>query len=350
MLPENLVLDESASPKDLVELEELAATRFRTDHVQTTLQEIQVRPDGTVQTPAGELRVTRYFLEGMAKIIGMPLGYAYKITPELACENLAQRTRHATNPITVCHVGDIATALVVDRCRRYRPAKSAPILNALQQLKGMTLKRATIGFDGFLVELVKSGCVVEPVPGDAIELGVAVSNSEIGLRHPKASAYSFRLVCTNGAILSDRWQVARWANDPRMTDAGCLRQFTREIGEMAEIVNGFGRAYESVIDRQVPDVELVNLWRRVHYALPDDLNADRILGLTPEHRRELQDQVRMRRPNDPHALTEESVYDLHNRITHAAHEHRFRIRRDLQEIGGELLDRSRHWLDETQLN
>ena len=114
MLPKNLVLDETAAPKDFDEVLDLVDTSFRVEHEQTTLESIALRPDGTVQTPTGELRVTRDFLESCASVIGMPLPYAYKVTPELFCENVRQRQVHTTTAITVCKVGDVAIGLVTD--------------------------------------------------------------------------------------------------------------------------------------------------------------------------------------------------------------------------------------------
>ena len=93
MLPKNLVLDEVVVPKDLDSLIELVETTYRVDHEQTTLESIALKPDGSVQTPEGEQRVTRDFLEQCSLAIGMPLAYAYKVSPTLFCENFAKGKR-----------------------------------------------------------------------------------------------------------------------------------------------------------------------------------------------------------------------------------------------------------------
>ena len=98
-----------------------------------------------------------------------------------------------------------------------------------------------------LVEFVKSGSIVEPAVGDVIELGVAISNSETGERHLKASANSHRLVCENGAVMSDSLGTAYWPNDPRMTDAGCLRSFSRDLSSLLDKVDGINSLYTSVV-------------------------------------------------------------------------------------------------------
>jgi hypothetical protein len=59
MFPEKIVYDEVVAPKDFDSLTELVETTYRVDHEQTTLETIA----RTLQTPEGEWRVTRDFLE-----------------------------------------------------------------------------------------------------------------------------------------------------------------------------------------------------------------------------------------------------------------------------------------------
>src|SRR3989304_6247951 len=148
MLPKNLVLDEEAFPKTFDELVELASTTFRVEHERTTLESIALRPAGTVATPAGEGRVTRNFLEGAAKAIEIPLHYAYKISPDLFCENFSQRQEDAAVPITISRVGEVVTGLVLDRKSRYRPASTGDVLRAVRNEFDWELRRASISFGG----------------------------------------------------------------------------------------------------------------------------------------------------------------------------------------------------------
>jgi hypothetical protein len=342
MLPKKMVLDEVATPKSFDELMDLLNTTFRVDHEQTTLEALALTPDGTVQTPAGELRVTRDFLESCAAAIGMPLAYAYKLRPELFCGNFAQRQADTTAPITVCKVGDVATGLVIDRKSRYRPAHSGDVLRSIREAHNLEFRRASVSYTGVDVEFVRPGMVVEPVVGDVIEIGIAVTNSECGERHLKATAYSHRLCCTNGAMMTDQVGVARWANDPRMTDAACVRAFQVSVAELGRKLEAVSALYKGAIDQPVPDVALLNLWRRVAYLLPRN-RADEILGISEEEHHDLQQVIRDRGPRENAAMTRWNAYEVHNDITHAAHGQTFRIRRGLQEIGGDLLSRAADW-------
>jgi Domain of unknown function (DUF932) len=342
MLPKNLVLDEVVNPKNFDELLELLDKTYRVEHEQTSLESISIRPDGTVQTPSAELQLTRSFLEDSAKAIAIPLSYAYKVSPVLFCENFAHRRTETTVPVTISRVGQVATGLIIDRKSRYRPASTSQVLQSIRRTTNLSLRRASVSLAGVDVELVSPSFVVEPVEGDVLEVGIAITNSESGGRQLKASAYSYRLACTNGAIMADKLGAVRWPNDPRMTEAGCLRAFETGMAELHDKLDAVSALYKRTLEVQIPDVELWRLWRRVAYLLPAKA-ADEALGMSEDERRTLHAQVRERNLMDPPALSEQNAYDTHNRITFAAHGRPFRIRRGLQEIGGDLLSRAATW-------
>jgi hypothetical protein len=350
MLPKNLVLEETANPKDLDSLIELLETTFRVDHTATTLEEMELRPDGVVSVSGRELRMARDFLEGCAMAISMPLGYAYKITPDLFCENFARRKRDTAQAVTVCAIGDVAVGLVSDRRWRYRPARTAEIIHAIRQTQELKLRRATVAFAGVDVEFIKPGIVFEREIGDVIEMGVNLTASETGDRQLKASAYSYRLVCTNGATMADYLGVARWQNDPRMTVAGCTRNFLENVNSICGRLEGVASLYRRVADLRIPGDSLWNLRRRLAYLMPRANDADAILGMEAEERVELQQTLRARPKHEPTATTRWHVYDVHNRITHAAHGKPFRVRRSLQELGGQLLSIAASWPSNPSMN
>jgi len=349
MLPKNLALDEVATPKNLDELLNLTETTFRVEQELTTLESITLKAIGILQTPAGEWQVSRNFLERCAVAIGMPLTYAYRIDPELFCDNFAQRQAQTGAPITISRIGQAAIGLVIDRTSRYRPASTADVLRGLKSVCDLKLRRAIVTFAGVDVELVRPGLVVEPMLGDVIEVGISLTNSETGGRQLKASAYSYRLVCTNGAVMADNVGVVRWPNDPRMTEKGGLRAFQTGVVALSDRLGSISTLYKSIVDRHIPSVEFWNLWRRVAYLVPR-AQADTILGVSEEERRDLQQSVCTRHLLESARPTEWNAYDIHNRLTHAAHGQQFHVRRGLQELGGELLSRATSWPPAVSLN
>ena len=189
---------------------------------------------------------------------------------------------------------------------------------------------------------MQPGSAVEPVVGDVVEIGIAITNSESGGRQLKACAYSYRLACTNGAIMSDTIGTARWPNDPRMTAAASLLAFQKQVSALIDKLESVPPLYTNNVQKLVPDVELFNLWRRVAYVLSRS-DADDVLGMAEADRRDLQQLIRLRDARELPAMTDRNAYEVHNRITFAAHGRSFRNRRSLQEIGGEFLSRASTW-------
>jgi hypothetical protein len=165
----------------------------------------------------------------------------------------------------------------------------------------------------------------------------------------KAAAYSYRLVCTNGATMADEIGIARWLNDPRMTEAGSLLAFQKGLTLLADKLESVAALYQAAIDRPVPDIELWNAWRRVARHLPRS-EADDVLGVSEDERRDLQQLVRLRGPRELAVAKARDHYQANNRITHAAHGRSFRIRRGLQERGGEFLCRAAAWPPAVSVN
>lgn len=91
-------------------------------------------------------------------------------------------------------------------------------------------KGARLGDRGVDLNFVKPGLEVSPLPGDVIELGVQISNSETGFGGAKGSLFALRLVCLNGAVISDKLGSARWNYDLRSISHECAkipRRFAR---------------------------------------------------------------------------------------------------------------------------
>lgn len=344
MLTENLVHDQEASPENFAELIDLLNDGFRVEHERTSLEFVELKDDGTLITPGGHYQVTQDFLEHAAKAIGMPLGYAYKLLPELFCDNFSKRKLETTCPVTVCHVGDVATGLTLDNKTRYRPAASGDVLRQLQNsraLNSFELRRASVSYRGVDIELVQKDKIIEPDVGDVIEVGIAVSNSENGGRKLMAQAYTYRLICTNGCRMGAKLGTARWPSDIRLTEKASMIAFEKELDLLTEQLDSVQEIY-SHIDNRVPDTEVYSLWRRVAYGV-SRTEADEIVGLTAEQRQTLQETIRNRSYKAPAQLTNTSAFELHNRVTHAAHGRAFLDRRKLQEIGGNFLQRSIAW-------
>jgi hypothetical protein len=78
------------------------------------------------------------------------------------------------------------------------------VLPTLQQLPEARLESAELTETRLYLKVVTPRISFEVAPGDVVQAGVVVSNSEVGCGMLSVQPLAFRLVCSNGLIASDR--------------------------------------------------------------------------------------------------------------------------------------------------
>jgi len=334
MLPEDIFPEKSARTNNPEELRELLATNSRVTYATTDLASIEITPDGMVRWNGECLPFTRLFLESSAVLIGMPLAYAAKIDFGLFKHNFDQRKEKECCGIKLC----LSRGAAINMCRAaYYPARTLDVLDeAERQIAGKKFHEGVVTDRGVELSWVTEQTPLNPRPGDTILHGLRISNSETGGRSLKASLYTLKLACKNGAVLSDEWGSARWTYDPRVTYKANLAHFFQDLGHIDAKVPKLADVCQRLTNEPLTDVDSVNLWRRVR-AVVGPQAADDIFYTEPKERKRLFNQVRARR--DPLAAVPTSFngYEIHNRITAAAKEYDFLQWRRLEQIGGSML-------------
>ena len=96
-------------------------------------------------------------------------------------------------------------AVLSDRYRRldnYDLAES--VLPILQQLPELKFESVELTETRMYLKCVTAGLSYEMAPGDVVQAGVVISNSEVGQGTLSVQPLLFRLVCRNGLIAADR--------------------------------------------------------------------------------------------------------------------------------------------------
>jgi hypothetical protein len=173
--------------------------------------------------------------------------------------------------------------------------------------------------------------------------GIRISNSETGGCGLKGSLYTLRLVCSNGAVMSDSLGTVRWSYDRRVTYAASIAKFCNSLVNLQNKQTQLKGVYSTAIERPILQEDVTRLWRRIRSAgnfTPE--HTDQILGITDEVRRRLASAVAGRRAaNLPAEESEWDLFTTHNRITAAAKSLPFRTRSRLERIGGDVLSTHR---------
>ncbi len=313
---------------------------FPSRRIETTLDRLEIHEDGRVDVGGEDIVFGQSFLEACARQIGLSLKYAYACSFDLFKANFDGRKKQCSKAITMCLSREIA----VNICNSgYTPAATHDLLDALLRDNEVSrFQSAVISDRGAEVNVISRQAVVEPEPGDMVELGIRMSTSETGFRRGcKASLFTHRLVCKNGAILADELGAARWNYDRRVTYSASLEKFRRDVDGLRAHEELVRRAYEGITGRHMPDVAVVRFWRLLRNAFKDSdapaKVADALMGIEAEERSSLQHAVRERGPDDQPRMTHIDVWGVHNRITYMAQSQGFQRRTRLEELGGRLV-------------
>lgn len=336
MLPEKVIPENEVHTRQLSELLSLLQTDYRTSYHRTTLDKMQIYPDGRVEGEGWTAPYTQGFLEAVAGSINMPLKYACRLDFELFQRNFEYRKLSCSKGLAVCMHRGVAVNIAD---AEYRPATTHDVLESFGTNEGdFVFQQALISDRGIEMGYLSPTLSLEPEPGDVIRVGIRISNSETGYRGLKASQFSLRLVCSNGAVMADRLGTARWSYDCRISYRASISKFQKDVRKLRSNNENLGRLYQGILERRLLDLEFCQLWRRLRNGLAPD-QVDVILGVPPEERRTIQQEVRIRSTEQAPRMTPWRVYGVHNRITAAAHRYGFVVRTRLERTGGELLHR-----------
>jgi hypothetical protein len=338
MLPTALPPENSAATTNGAELRNFLEATFAVTYVLASLRELSLLPGAILDVRGQAFPCTQSFLEDVAASIGMPADYAYAIEFDLFVHNFQERKRAKDRAIQVCIVAGRAVGLAGGD---YRPARMVDVLDALPSPdEGFwTVQHGWLSDRNVEIDLVSENFVVEPIPNDVIRCGIRLSNSETGGRGLKASLWTLRLICSNGAVMSDDLGTVRWSYDRRVTYVASIARFIDQLLNLRDKQSQLKSVYSNAIARPLFEEQITRLWRRIRSAgkfTPDHTNL--ILGIDDEERRRLASAVATRHAaNQPAEESPWDAFTIHNRITAAAKAHPFGLRSRLERIGGDVL-------------
>ena len=160
--------------------------------------------EGATRYPLSELACSQ-----LAKKLNIPFTY-FKLMrdlyPELLDQNINGWLRiNAPDSYMVRTLDGRARAFLSNRYRRldnFDLAKS--VMPILQQLPGARFESVELTESKLYLKVVSSKTECEVAPGDILQAGVIVSNSEVGCGTLRVEPLLYRLVCSNGLIVCDR--------------------------------------------------------------------------------------------------------------------------------------------------
>ena len=155
--------------------------------------------------------VQAFTLRPDGSTLGIPAKYydqMRKLKPELLAENVnawfADREQSYMIRSMDYGNGRMARALLSDRYRRIDNMEIASaVLPLFAGQADMQVMSCEVTENRMYLKIVNKRLETDVVPGDTVQGGVIISNSEVGLGAVSVQPLLYRLVCTNGMVVND---------------------------------------------------------------------------------------------------------------------------------------------------
>ena len=160
-----------------------------------------------------EFGTTRLFHRQVGAVLGIPAKYYDMMAaqkPELLAENVNAwfADKEASYMVRTMDYGDgagqVARALLSERYRRIDNLEVAsavlPLFAGQAQYEVVSCE---VTSSKLYLKILNKRLEMEVMPGDYVQAGVVISNSEVGLGAVSVQPLVYRLVCTNGMCVND---------------------------------------------------------------------------------------------------------------------------------------------------
>jgi Domain of unknown function (DUF932) len=158
----------------------------------------------------------------IAQRLNIPIKYYEKmrsLAPDLLATNVNTWFQTSPERRMIRTLDGQARAFLSDRYRRLDNYQLADVvLNVLSDLgEGIKIESCELTDKRMYIKAINQRLELEVKPGDPVQAGICVSNSEIGLGSLSVEPLIYRLVCTNGMIARDfstkKYHVGRAAEN-----------------------------------------------------------------------------------------------------------------------------------------
>lgn len=124
--------------------------------------------------------------------------------PELLAQNVNAWFQKEPSKRMLRTMGGTARAFLSNRYRRIDNLEIAKVvLPIIGEMQGARFESCQITDSRMYIKVVNTRLEAEVVPGDIVQAGVIISNSEVGLGSVCIQPLVYRLVCSNGMIIND---------------------------------------------------------------------------------------------------------------------------------------------------
>ena len=183
----------------------LLDTRNLTMDADRTLTQITMNNDVTGDSII--LRMNNNMHDQIGQALGIPSRYYDKMrqdNPELLAYNVNSWFRKEPKTRMIRTLDGTARAFLSDRYRRIDNFEIAQtVLPIIADMPDARIESCDITENKMYIKVVNPRLTSEVTPGDIVQSGIIISNSEVGKGALSIQPLVYRLVCTNGMVVND---------------------------------------------------------------------------------------------------------------------------------------------------
>jgi len=334
---------------DLASELERQMTTKRDMIVPTPLLHHETRADGssriTVETPDGTraFETTDNFRRQLAEKIGIPFKYFERMRedqPALLDQNIHTWLREEPEQRMVRTLDGRARAFLSDRYRRLDNYDLLQhVFPILETLPGARFESVELTDTKLFLKVVTPR-EFEMQPGDIVQAGIVVSNSETGHGTLSVQQLLFRLICRNGLIAPD--SALRKTHVGRLSEASTEEVMLFQDDTLAADDTAFFLKVRDVVQAAVAEATFVTSCQKMQRTLGIKLTGDPAKAVETLGVRYLFNETEragvLRRLIQGADLT---GYGLVNAVTHFAQEvESYDRSTELEAVAGKMIDQS----------
>jgi len=321
------VPERETNAKSLDEVRELLQSEYSFTSRQATITDLSITDDYKLKLNGDELAMTHWSFQGLLQLLKVPVRFGEEIPNDLL-QTIVYRLRTVA-PFGVQLFIEPEGNVINIKGANYR----APDLQTVAEALTGDVQLARVSVRGLQIA-TELPIAVEPKVGDTIKVGTYLVASQTGGVYPKANLMSFRLVCSNGAVVGDEFGSIHWS----MKRTGGQDEFSEGLRELSKRGELVAQGLNEMGTKMLPDTEFSRLWRQVRYHFDAEVTDKMFFIDDPDVRKMYIARALVASKNrlEP-SPTDLNSLDIFNSITQVARSQPYAKHEALMRIGGSMI-------------
>lgn len=242
--------------------------------------EVYLQMHDNESRPLEPLDVNSIAHQQIATYAGIPAPYYRRMLeehPQLLAHNVNEWLQRKPAQRMLRTMDGTARAFLSNRYRRIDNMEIAEIvLPELQKLEGAVFESCQITETRMYIKVVNPRLQAEVSPGDIVQAGVIISNSEVGQGSVSIQPLVFRLVCSNGMVINDA-QTKRYHLGQASSTDGNLEIYSNDT--LAAIDTAFIKQMRDTVAAAVDQARFARVIDQMRTAQEASMNTQDIPNL-----------------------------------------------------------------------